>query len=139
MDVLTPEQRRRTMAAVKSENTRPEIIVRQLLHAAGFRFRLHRKDLIGKPDIVLPRYRTIIFVHGCFWHQHLGCKRSARPSTRTGYWQSKLDRNMERDQANQAALLALGWNVIVVWECEISDASALRERLRREILSSVKT
>lgn len=131
MDVLTPEQRRRTMAAVKSKNTRPELIVRQLLHAAGYRFRLHRKDLPGKPDIVLPKYRTVIFVHGCFWHQHKQCKAAARPTSRQEYWQVKLDRNIERDAANQAQLREMGWQVLTVWECEIKPTDSLLARLQQ--------
>lgn len=130
MDVLTPEQRRRTMAAVKSKNTAPELLVRRLLHAAGYRFRLHRKDLPGNPDIVLPKYRTLIFVHGCFWHQHSGCKAAARPSTRQEYWCAKLDGNINRDAANQAKLRSMGWRVIVVWECETKSAGVLLERLQ---------
>jgi DNA mismatch endonuclease (patch repair protein) len=133
MDVLTPEQRRRTMAAVKSQNTKPELVVRRLLHAAGYRFRLHRKDLPGKPDIVLPKYRTVVFVHGCFWHQHSGCKAASRPASRQEYWEAKLDRNVSRDVSNQAQLEALGWHVIVVWECEIKAREVLLQRLTRAL------
>ena len=134
MDSLTPEQRRRTMAAVKNKNTKPEMLVRQLLHAAGFRFRLHRKDLPGTPDIVLPKYKTVIFVHGCFWHQHLGCKSAARPTSRVDYWQAKLDGNMRRDALKCSQLESLGWRVLVVWECETKVAAALVEKLQRELL-----
>lgn len=133
MDVLTPEQRRRTMAAVKSKNTKPELIVRRLLHAAGYRFRLHRKDLPGKPDIVLPKFRTAIFVHGCFWHQHEACKASARPTSRQTYWEIKLDRNVERDAANQAQLREMGWRVLIVWECEIKSTEALLRGLQQAL------
>lgn len=133
MDVLTPEQRRKAMSAVKSANTAPELRVRQVLHAAGFRFRLHRKDLPGKPDIVLPRYRTVVFVHGCFWHQHPSCKHAARPSTRQEYWQPKLDGNVKRDSAKKAELEILGWHVVVVWECETKNAGYLIAKLRAEI------
>lgn len=135
MDVLTQEQRRKTMRAVKSADTKPELLVRKLLFAAGFRYRLHRKDLPGKPDIVLSRYRTVVFVHGCFWHQHPGCKHAARPSTRQEYWQSKLDRNMARDAAQIHELESLGWHVIVVWECQTKDRDALRKKLKSEIES----
>lgn len=133
MDVLTPEQRRRTMAAVKSKNTKPELIVRRLLHAAGYRFRLHRNDLPGKPDIVLPKFRTTIFVHGCFWHQHEACKASARPTSRQEYWHIKLDRNVERDAANQTQLRQMGWRVLIVWECEIKSSEALLRRLQQAL------
>jgi len=129
MDNLNPEQRRRTMAAVKSRDTTPELIVRRLLHEAGFRFRLCRKDLPGKPDIVLPKYRTVIFVNGCFWHQHPGCKHASMPESQRRYWQAKLDRNVGRDAKNQAELTSLGWKVVVVWECETRKAGGLTERL----------
>jgi len=131
MDTLTPEQRRRAMASVKSENTAPELLVRRILHANGFRFRLHRKDLPGKPDIVLPKYRTVIFVHGCFWHQHTGCPHASRPSSNQDYWQPKLDRNIERDAKRQAALRALGWRVIVVWECNTKNLPKIATELKQ--------
>lgn len=130
MDVLSPEQRRRTMAAVKSTNTKPEIAVRRLLHALGYRFRLHRKDLPGRPDIVLPKHRTVVQVHGCFWHQHPGCKHAARPASNLEYWSAKLDRTIERDKKQETELHALGWQVIVVWECEIRDTERLTAQLR---------
>lgn len=129
MDTLTPEDRRRTMAAVKGSDTTPELIVRRLLHAAGYRFRLHRKDLPGKPDIVLPKHRAVIFVHGCFWHQHPNCKHAARPTSRRSYWDPKLDRNVARDARHLAALDEAGWRTLVVWECEIRDREALARRL----------
>lgn len=130
MDVLSPEQRRRTMAAVKSVNTKPEIAVRRLLHGLGYRFRLHRKDLPGKPDIVLHKYKAVVLVHGCFWHQHPGCKHAARPASNLEYWSAKLDRTVIRDTKQHAELEALGWQVIVVWECEIRDADRLSHHLQ---------
>lgn len=133
MDTLSPEQRRRTMAAVKSWNTKPEIVVRGILHKAGFRFRLYRKDLPGRPDVALPKYRTVIFVHGCFWHQHPGCKHASKPGTRQDYWLPKLERNIERDKKHTSELDALGWNVLVVWECETKDKAAVSEKLIRFI------
>ncbi|SDH26700.1 DNA mismatch endonuclease, patch repair protein [Nitrosomonas sp. Nm132] len=119
------------MAAVKSRDTGLEIIVRRLLHASGFRFRLHRKDLPGKPDIVLPKYRTVILVHGCFWHQHPECKYSSIPATRQDYWQAKLNRNVLRDQKNTLELTALGWKVFIIWECEIKDKMTFSEKIHQ--------
>lgn len=129
MDTRSPEQRRRIMQSVKSKDTGPEMRVRRLLHAMGYRFRLHRKDLPGKPDIVLPRYRTAIFVHGCFWHAH-GCPKGRPPKSRLEYWLPKLERNVERDRTKIEQLESLGWRVLVVWQCETKDADALAERLR---------
>lgn len=106
------------MRKVGQKNTRPEILVRQVLHAMGHRFRLHRKDLPGVPDIVLPRLQTVVFVHGCFWHQHPGCPRARRPKTRVAYWNAKLDGNIKRDRRNIDELERLGWNVVVIWECQ---------------------
>lgn len=114
------------MVANKSKDTKPEILVRKLLHALGYRFRLCRKDLPGKPDIVLPKYRTVIFVHGCFWHQHAGCKAASRPSTNVEFWEKKFARNRERDARVEAELAALGWRVIVIWECEVKRVLATR-------------
>lgn len=129
MDTASPEQRSRTMAKVKGRNTRPEILLRSLLHGRGFRFRLHRKDLPGKPDIVLPKYRTVIFVNGCFWHRHPGCKRASMPATNVAYWERKFARNVARDAANKVALEQIGWRVLVVWECELRDSGALVDNL----------
>ncbi len=103
------------MAQVKSENTSPELAIRKLLHRLGYRFRLHRKDLPGKPDIVLPKYNTVIFVHGCFWHGHTGCKRAARPTSNTDFWNKKLDRNIERDRKAREELEKMDWRVITIW------------------------
>lgn len=129
-DKISPERRSRNMAAIKSRDTKPEVAIRRLLHAAGFRFRLHRKDLPGRPDIVLPRYKTVVFVNGCFWHQHPECKLASNPSSRPEYWRAKLDRNVERDRHSYASLTNLGWKVIVVWECEIRrNASAVAEHI----------
>jgi len=107
------------MARVKGRDTRPEKALRSLLFRRGFRFRLHRADLPGRPDIVLPRYKTIIFVHGCFWHRHAGCKRASMPASNTAYWERKFQRTVARDAANKAALEQMGWRVIIVWECEL--------------------
>jgi len=128
-DTFTAEQRRLVMSHVKGRDTKPEVKVRKLLHGLGYRFRLHRKDLPGRPDIVLPRYRSVVLIHGCFWHGHPGCPRSARPTTNIEFWNRKIDGNMARDQAAYAELARLGWAVLVVWECETRDPDALRERL----------
>lgn len=132
-DLLTASQRSWNMTRIRSRDTLPEKRVRSILHAAGFRFRLHRRDLPGKPDIVLPRYRCVVFVHGCFWHQHAGCIDCSRPASNGDYWQPKLARNVKRDGEHIARLTASGWNVIVVWECETASPAALADRLLREI------
>lgn len=116
---MSLNQRSRIMASVPAQNTKPELMVRSALHGAGYRFRVHRKDLPGRPDIVLPRYRTVVFVHGCFWHQHPGCRKSTIPKTNSAYWNQKLKKNVERDRTNRLKLLAMGWKVVIVWECEI--------------------
>lgn len=124
MDKHTPEQRHRNMAAVKGKNTKPEVAIRKLLHAQGYRFRLHRKDLPGTPDIVLPKYKIAIFINGCFWHQHESCKHAALPSTRREFWKAKLTANKQRDTRNTAALQSLGYTVLTIWECEIKSILA---------------
>ena len=115
------EQRSRNMSAIKSKNTKPEIKVRKVLHSLGYRFRLHRKDLPGSPDIVLPKYKTVIFVHGCFWHRHENCKYASTPKTRQEFWEAKFRENINRDKLNQENLSSKGWKIIIVWECEIKD------------------
>src|SRR4051812_39007217 len=112
MDVFDAEKRSAVMRAVKSKDTAPEMKVRRLLHRAGYRFRLHRDDLPGKPDLVFPSKRAVIFVHGCFWHQHPGCRQADRPSSNNPYWNKKLNRNIERDRAHTAALCTQGWKVL---------------------------
>lgn len=121
------------MRAVKRANTAPEIIVRQVLHAMGLRFRLHRRDLPGSPDVVLPRFRTVIFVHGCFWHRHPDCRYTTTPKTRLDYWLPKFAANIERDHRKEAQLQALGWRVLLVWECETKQRGELTLRLRHEL------
>lgn len=130
--IVTPE-RSRNMAAIRGKDTAPELAVRRMLHGMGLRFRLHRKELPGRPDIVLPRHRTVVFVHGCFWHRHQGCRFTTTPKTRREFWQAKFDGNVARDRRNQAELVQLGWRVIVVWECELRDVAALRDRLVSEL------
>ncbi|MEO5686203.1 MAG: very short patch repair endonuclease [Burkholderiaceae bacterium] len=114
-DVVSPATRSRMMSAIRGANTRPEINVRKALHKAGYRFRLHRRDLPGTPDIVLPKYRTCIFVHGCFWHRHAGCRLTTTPATRQEFWQAKFAGNKARDRDAQRRLVDQGWRVIVVW------------------------
>ena len=117
------------MSLIRSSNTKPELAVRKILHSLGYRFRLHKKDLPGKPDIILKRYKTVIFVHGCFWHQHKRCKRSNIPKSNTSYWKPKLERNMKRDKNHKADLKRVGWKTIVVWECEIKTIEKLEKKL----------
>lgn len=124
-------ERRALMARIRARDTQPEMFVRQLLHGQGFRFRLHAKDLPGRPDIVFRRRKKVIFVHGCFWHHHEGCKKASVPKTRVAYWKPKLEANRKRDAISVSALEAMGWEVMIVWECEIpvEDPSELLERL----------
>ena len=132
-DVYSPEKRSAVMRRVKGKDTAPELAVRQALTALGARYRLHRKDLPGKPDIVMPGRRLTLFVHGCFWHGH-DCARGARvPKTNREYWVGKVAGNRARDERSRAELAALGWRVETVWECELKDAVALRARLARLI------
>ncbi|AHC38090.1 MULTISPECIES: very short patch repair endonuclease [unclassified Pseudomonas] len=120
------------MRAVKRSHTAPEIVVRQALHALGLRFRLHRRDLPGSPDIVLPKFRTVVFVHGCFWHRHPDCRYATTPKSRQEYWLPKFEANVERDARKEAQLRELGWRVLVMWECETKRLKALEARLRLE-------
>ena len=129
MDIFSREKRSQIMSRVSGKNTKPEIAVRSLLHKLGYRFRLHRKDLPGKPDITLPKYKKVIFVHGCFWHGHLDCPRSKRPATNQKFWSEKLDKNIERDKVNVNALSQLGWEVLTVWSCEVKDTDTLKIKL----------
>ena len=129
MDTRTPEQRRRIMQSVGSKNTGPELVVRRLLHGMGYRYRLHRKDLPGKPDIAFGPRRKAIFVHGCFWHGH-GCPKGRLPKSRLDYWQPKVDKNRERDRTKEEHLKSLGWSVLTIWQCETKDLEALTARLQ---------
>ncbi|MBA1365421.1 very short patch repair endonuclease [Burkholderia gladioli] len=127
MDKVSREVRSRVMQSIKGKNTKPELSVRSAMHRRGFRFRLHRRDLPGTPDIVLPRYRLAIFVHGCFWHRHAGCSRATMPSTNVEYWATKFSRNQERDRCVKEALHALGWAVFEIWECEANKPPQLAQ------------
>jgi DNA mismatch endonuclease (patch repair protein) len=117
-DIVSPEKRSQMMSGIRAKNTRPEMIVRRALHARGFRYRIHVKDLPGKPDLVFPRYKSVLFIHGCFWHGH-DCHLFKMPGTRTEFWQAKIQKNRENDAKAKAALAALGWRVLEVWECDL--------------------
>lgn len=127
-DRLDPEARSRLMSRIRGKDTAPELAVRRALHAAGFRFRLHRRDLPGTPDLVLPKWRVAVFVHGCFWHGH-GCPQGRLPKSREDYWHPKIAANRARDGRKAAELEAAGWRVFAVWECETRDAAAVAARL----------
>ena len=128
-DKVSAADRSRMMATVRGKNTKPELAVRSALFAAGYRYRLHRRDLPGSPDIVLPRYRVAVFVHGCFWHSH-DCPRGQRPASNVEFWSAKLDGNLARDRANRAALEAAGWAVAVIWQCSaLHDTEHLLQQL----------
>ena len=123
------EQRSRNMSAIKSKNTKPEIKVRKILHSMGYRFRLHSKDLPGSPDIVLPKYKTVIFVHGCFWHRHENCKYASTPKTRKEFWNKKFKENKKRDSEIQEKIKILDWRSVVIWECETKNIENLRDKI----------
>lgn len=129
MDIFEPEKRSSVMSKIRNKNTKPEITVRKCLHSLGFRFRLHSKRLPGCPDIVLPKYRTVIFVHGCFWHRHQGCKYSTTPKTHKDFWDKKFSDNVARFAVVKEELSSSGWQVIIVWECEIKDQVSLKKFL----------
>lgn len=147
MDIWSKEKRSECMSKIHSKNTKPELALRKALFARGFRFRVNCAKLPGKPDIVLPKYKTVIFVNGCFWHHHEGCKYAYMPKTNTKFWLDKITSNVERDRINRQKLLALGWNVITVWECEIRHMhrhyiSPLVDRIATDLsaqISSQKT
>lgn len=139
-DIFAPEKRHEIMQNVKTKNTAPEIKLRSLLHKNGFRFRVNRKDLPGKPDIVLPKYRAVVFVHGCFWHGH-DCPCGQRPQTNADFWSRKIDRNVIRDKSDVSLLESLGWRVLIVWECEIKkkNEAVLLSRVKEFLLHSTNT
>ena len=124
-DVVAPAVRSQMMSGIRGKNTKPEMLVRRALFAAGYRFRLHRRDLPGAPDVVLPRHKVAIFAHGCFWHMHAGCKNATLPSTHPDFWRGKLEGNVRRDRRAIEALRAEGWRVLIVWECATRDAATL--------------
>ena len=130
-DKITPQQRSALMSRIRSKDTGPEMTIRQLIYSMGYRYRLHTKDLPGKPDLVFRPKKKVIFVHGCFWHGH-NCSRGGRiPKANTEYWSNKLSRNIERDRRNQEALLSLGWEILIIWECDLKDPDKLIFRINR--------
>ena len=131
MDNLTPSERSEIMARVRSRNTRPELFVRCLIFALGYRYRLHAQELPGQPDIVFRKRRKVIFVHGCFWHRHKGCALARLPKSRADFWIPKLEGNKKRDEKNRRELVRQGWNVMVIWECQITKPDRLAARVRR--------
>jgi DNA mismatch endonuclease (patch repair protein) len=130
-DIYSPEKRSEIMGRVKGRDTKPELVVRSLIHRMGFRFRLYASRLPGRPDIILPRHKKVVFVHGCFWHQHPNCSRAKLPQTRAEWWLSKLSRNRQRDAEIQEQLQEQGWKVLVVWQCQLRDSRALNALLRK--------
>jgi DNA mismatch endonuclease (patch repair protein) len=130
MDKISTERRSANMRNIRSKDTAPELVLRKLIYGLGYRYRLHRRDLAGRPDIVFPCRRKAIYVHGCFWHQHSGCREGRLPASRLEYWEPKLRRNRDRDAANQARLEAEGWKVLVIWECQTKETAPLTEGLK---------
>ena len=137
MDRLSSGHRSWNMSRIKSRNTSPELKVRSILHRLGYRFRLHHKDLPGKPDIVLPKYRTVIFVHGCFWHSHMGCKYAYTPKSNIEFWEKKFAANIQRDLRSKRLLEEQGWYVIVVWECQAKKQESLRSYLKNSLTKNL--
>ena len=133
-DIVDSKRRSELMAAIRTRDTAPELAVRRIAHRMGLRYRLHRKDLPGRPDLVFPRHRLVVFVHGCFWHRHEGCRYASTPKSRIVFWTEKFAANVARDARQQAALKALGWRVLVIWACETGHRAAVERRLAAETL-----
>ncbi|MCP4050881.1 MAG: DNA mismatch endonuclease Vsr [bacterium] len=133
MDTISKEHRSWNMSRIKSKNTRPEMTVRSTLHKMGFRFRLHNNKMPGKPDIVLPRYKTVIFVHGCFWHRHSNCKYAYNPKSKTDFWRNKFKETVRRDKDKELTLKSSGWKVLTIWECEIKNTENIEDKIKRLI------
>jgi len=129
MDTLTPDQRSERMGRIRSKDTKPELRVRRLVHSLGYRYRLHRSDLPGKPDLVFPSRQKVVFVHGCFWHRHAGCPNTRLPKSNLDFWKPKLEANRKRDIKHKRQLTRLGWQYLVIWECEVRDMEALAARI----------
>lgn len=138
MDIVSPEKRSQMMAGIKGKNTKPELVVRKLVHSMGFRYRLHRKNLPGSPDLAFVRLKKVIFVHGCFWHRHPGCRFAYTPKSNASFWLDKLEGNVRRDALTLTALDALGWQVLVVWECEVSHLPSLILKLNSFLASDLR-
>jgi DNA mismatch endonuclease, patch repair protein len=136
-DRISPAARSSNMARIRSTDTGPERRVRCALHAAGFRFRLHRRDLPGTPDLVLPRWKVVVFVHGCYWHRHAGCRNASTPKSQVEFWQAKFDANVDRDTRVQERLFHAGWTVIVIWECQTANPEAIVAAVRDQMPSAV--
>lgn len=136
MDTVDPKKRSEIMSHIRGKNTKPELLIRSLLHRSGFRFRIHRRDLPGCPDIVLPKYKTIIFVHGCFWHQHPGCSKATIPETNKDFWTEKLTKNTTRDFLICNELKKQGWKTIIVWQCELKKILEVPDILLKQIILS---
>jgi DNA mismatch endonuclease (patch repair protein) len=134
-DTVSKEQRSAMMRAVRNKDTAPEMLVRQAAHRMGLRFRLHRKNLPGRPDLAFKKWRTVIFVNGCFWHRHADCPRTTNPQSNKDFWETKFADNMRRDRANYARLKTLGWRVIVLWQCEISTSEKAAAAIKRHFAS----
>lgn len=134
MDTLTPEERSKLMGKIRGKNTKPELQVRSMLHRAGYRFSLHRTDLPGKPDIVLRKYKTVVFVHGCFWHRHKNCKIASTPKSNVEFWQNKFRRNIANDKRHTRALRRQGWHVLTVWECQLKKPEQILRKIERCLL-----
>ena len=142
VDIVDAETRSRMMAGIKGKNTRPELALRRALHARGFRYRLHSKKAQGRPDLVLPKYRAVVFVHGCFWHRHLGCRYATNPKSRAEFWEVKFAANVARDSAVRAALLEAGWRVATIWECALrkpEQIAVAADQLSTWLLSETET
>ncbi len=133
MDTLSPEERSELMSRIRGKDSNPEMKLRRLIHGMGFRYRLHVMNLPGKPDLVFPRRRTVIFMHGCFWHRHDGCKLARLPKSKISFWEEKLETNRQRDLLNQELLREQGWHVLVVWECQLNDTAKV-SRIVEEFL-----
>ena len=135
VDQISAKRRSTVMAGIKGKNTGPELHVRKVAHALGLRFRLNRTDLPGKPDVVFPKFRIALFVHGCFWHQHGGCRRASKPKSNTDYWEAKLRRNVERDAQTLLALTRRKWKMVVIWECETNNSHRLADIINDRVCS----